>query len=332
MKTPRRLATIAVIGVIASAGASAASAGSAFVVNPYYMYPADQPYHPEYRDAVRRNIADVRAFYRDHVGRGFRIGKLRVLRLPDDYVTMRCGPFASAACAADRNQHPNLLASLFRAVGGLKPRRPVWIWAQGAGGFAGANHFGDFQGFAVQGDWVLEPLSGVREPEATHCGFSDGWQCAILGPGVGAPFGTAGHELGHVFGLHHPPGDFMPGGVSLMRWHGDGLTSLFPHEIAILKASPFFFKRKAFDEAAPHLNFENADVVQRGTSLLLSGCCFAAGDLVEFRDGAHSELVTPEILEGSLLRVQVPATMEPGYVRIWRGSLRGNVVAINFVP
>lgn len=339
---------VAIVVALGAAGASTArpfvvqpdyafsadqpSAARPFVIQPYYTFPADQPYHAEYRDAVLRNIADTGAFYAKLVGKPFRFAKLKVVRLPDDYLTMRCGSFPSPECAADRRQHPNLLNSLFSAIGGLEPRRPVWIWAQGGGGFAGASLFGDFMGFSVQGDWVLEPLSGVREEEATHCGFSDGWQCLILAPGVGAPFGTAGHELGHAFGLHHPPAEFMPGGVSLMRWHGDGLTTLFRHEILILKKSPFFFGPRAFDRRAPHLDFENPDVVQRGTLVTLTGSGFAAGDVVEFRDATHAERVKPTILGATQLEVAVPADMEPGYVRVRRGSLRSNVVAVNFVP
>ena len=31
-------------------------------------------------------------------------------------------------------------------------------------------------------------------------------------------------------------------------------------------------------------------------------------------------------------RVAVPANMGPGYIRIWRGDLRSNIVPVNFYP
>jgi hypothetical protein len=172
----------------------------------------------------------------------------------------------------------------------------------------------------VFGDWVLEPLSGVREPKAVHAGFAT-WQ--VKG---GTPMGTTVHELGHAFGLHHPD---KYEGKSIMRWHGDYPdTGLLPHEAMILKESPFFFPN-AFDAKAPHLDFENPDVMKWGETVELTGKGLAATDEVEFRDVEHAVRVKPEWVGGKL-KVQVPSELGPGYIRLWRDGLKSNVVAVNF--
>jgi len=175
------------------------------------------------------------------------------------------------------------------------------------------------------GDWVLEPISGVAEPAAIPCSFAS-WQCQ-----GGVPKGAAAHELGHTFGLHHPPEGFP--GQSLMRWHRDYPdTGLLPHEVMILRQSPLFIGPSAFDTNGPWLDFEATDLAEWGQELILGGHGFAAGDVLEFRDASHSIFVTPEILSTTNLRVQVPVNLSPGYMRLWRGRLRSNVVPINVVP
>ena len=320
----------AVVALLAAALSAPAGAGSReFVIEPYYVFPADQPYHPEYESSLNDHIRQVRSWYRDQVGRSFHLAKLRVVQSQQDYLTMRCGPFPSSDCIADREQLPFWLGSVFEAVGGLEERTGKWIFAQGGGGFAGANLVGNFVGFALAGDWVLEPISGVVEPEAITCAFSDGWQCAIDANGNGAPYGTGPHELGHVFGLHHPDGYE---GMSLMKWHGDyPSTGLLPHEVMILRETPWF-SNNAFDQEAPFLSFGAQDVVHWGETMRLLGIGFAAGDEVEFRDATHSVRVEPLLDGTTLLQVTVPAGMGPGYIRVWRGAFRSNVVPVNFYP
>jgi hypothetical protein len=292
-----------------------------FIVCPYYVYPHDQPNHPEYERAVGRLVREVQQWYLARVGATFRLAPLRVVRAPDDYLTMRCGSQPDAACRADRQQLPQWLASIERAVGGFAPRRIAWVFAQGGGGWAGANLTGDFTGFGLFGDWVLEPISGVTEPAAIPCSYAT-WQCK-----GGVPRGTTAHELGHAFGLHHPDGY---SGRSIMRWHGDYPNApLMRHERMILRQSPFF-AADAFDRAAPWLDFENADVAHWGETLKLTGHGFQSGDIVEFVDADHAMRVAPEHTAAQELRVRVPDGMGPGYIRIWRGRLRSNIVPINF--
>lgn len=326
----RRVFLLALAALLAAAFASSARAGSQdFVIRPYYVFPADQPYHPEYESALQDHIRQVHQWYHDKVGRNFRLAKLKVVRSRQDYLTMRCGAFPTADCVADREQLPFWLGSVIDAVGGLQPLTGKWIFAQGGGGFAGANLFGNYLGFATAGDWTLEPISGVVEPEAITCAFSDGWQCAIDANGNGAPYGTGPHELGHVFGLHHPDGYE---GMSLMKWHGDyPSTTLMPHEVMILRETPWF-RKHAFDPGAPFLNFETQDVAHWGETVWLSGVGFAVGDTVEFRDVNHSVRVEPTIFGTGFMQATVPSGMGPGYIRIWRRDLRSNVVPVNFYP
>jgi hypothetical protein len=323
-------AVLVLCTLLGAVGTPAARAGAnAFTIQPYYVFPADQPYHPEYERALREHVRQVHQWYREKVGHSFHLAKLRVVRSSQDYLTMRCGLFPSLECIADRQQLPFWFGSVLQSVGGLSDRTGSWIFAQGGGGFAGANLFGNYTGYAFAGDWTLEPISGVVEPQAITCAFSDGWQCAIDADGNGAPYGTGPHELGHVFGLHHPDGY---DGMSLMKWHGDyPSTTLMPHEVMILRETPWFNNR-AFDEGAPFLNFENRDVAHWGENIFLGGAGFVAGDEVEFRDATHSVRVPAEIASPTLLYVDVPAGMGPGYLRIWRGDLRSNVVPVNLYP
>jgi hypothetical protein len=328
------VAVIAVVIGVCSALAPAARGGNvphkAFVVQPIYVFPSDQAFHQEYADAVRAFTREVRAWYADQVGKAFRLAKLRVVRADQDYLTLRCGADPADWCRFDRQQLPFFWSGVFNTIGGVSPLTSAWVFAQGGGGFAGGTLFGSYQGYSVVGDWTLEPISGEAEPAGIPCFFAT-WQC--LG---GTPKGAAAHELGHTFGLHHPPPQLAAG--SLMGWHGDYPDpGLLPHEIMILRQSPFFSGRKAFDRDAPWLNFENQDEARWGERLTLTGGSFNGGgfregDTVEFRDAAHSVRVRATVESPHELQVTVPSGLAPGYVRIWRGSLRGNAVPVNFAP
>jgi hypothetical protein len=196
------------------------------------------------------------------------------------------------------------------------------VFAQGGGGIAQANLVKDWQGMGIFGDWVLEPISGVREPLAIHAGHAT-WE--VKG---GTPKGTTAHELGHAFGLHHPD---KYDGKSIMRAHWDYPdTGLLPHEVLILKNSPFFVPH-AFDETAPHLDFENQDAAKWGEELRLTGKGFKAGDKVEFVDVHRVTLVETKLDRGELV-VTVPREQGPGFMRVRRGKLRSDIVPINVYP
>ncbi len=306
----------------------------AFQVQPFYVYPSDQPMHPEYARAIEKLVVEVQDWYRSKAGVTFRLAPLKVLK-GDEYLTMRAGLSPTDEVRADIQKLPAWWDSLLRIVRGPQPKSVAWVFAQGGGGFAGANLWGDYGGFATFGDWVLEPISGVREPAAIHSGFAT-WQ--VQG---GTPKGTTVHELGHAFGLHHP--DKYPG-KSIMRWHGDYPdTGLLPHEVMILKRSPFFVSR-AYDENGPWLDFEIADTCFAGEKLDLTGRGFAMGMRAEFRWVDYPETETrgapaersawapAEVVSDTRARVHVPVGYEAGFLRVWIGRKKSNAVPVNGYP
>lgn len=305
-----------------------------FTVQPYYVYPSDQPMHPEYVKAIERVVAEVQDWYLKKAGVTFKLAPLRVI-MGRPYLEMRAGKNPSEELRKDFQKLPNWWSSLQEIVKGPAPRSVPWVFAQGGGGFAGADLWGDYQGFATFGDWVLEPISGVREPAAIHSGYAT-WQ--VQG---GTPIGTTVHELGHAFGLHHP--DKYPG-KSIMRWHGDYPdTGFLAHEVMILKNSPFFVK-DAYDESAPWLDFEIKDTCVEGESLELRGKRFQEDMRIEFRwidlpeaqrngvSGESTVFVTPRIASATRGSVAVPKGYRSGFIRAWIGKRKGNAVPVNGYP
>ena len=117
-----------------------------------------------------------------------------------------------------------------------------------------------------------------------------------------------------------------------MKWHGDyPATGLLPHEVMILRETPWF-NNHAFDEDGPFLNFENTDVGHWLETLYLGGYRFSLGDQVEFRDATHSVRVDLDVANPFFGTTTVPTDMGPGYMRIWHGDLRSNIVPINIYP
>lgn len=312
-----------------------------WLVQPYYVYPADQPFHREYAKAIDECTKEIQSWYLEKAGITFRLAPLKVVQSKQPYREMR-GTEVPAESEMSREKlmdMPNWWPALEKAIGGWKERQVSWVFAQGGGGVAQANLVKDWQGMGIFGDWVLEPISGVREPKAIHAGHAT-WE--VKG---GTPKGTTAHELGHAFGLHHPDGY---SGKSIMRAHWDYPdTGFLPHEILILQNSPFFVPN-AFDEAAPHLDFENQDAVRWGETLHLTGQGFKAGDTVEFvdvddpdhllsggtarstsRSPANRTRPVSTKLEDGKLVVTVPQDQGPGFIRVRRGKVRSNIVPVN---
>lgn len=304
--------------------------GSEFRVAPIYLYPADQAYHPEYAAAIERAVKEVKSWYKAQTGLEFRTAPLKVIHARHSYLEMRLGANAGRSAAADPRQFPAWWESLQRETGGPASRTIEWVFAQGGGGVALASLWGDYRGFAIFGDWVLEPISGVREPAALHAGYAT-WE--VRG---GTPMGTTVHELGHAFGLHHP--DNYPG-KSVMKAHWDyPETALLPHERMILRNSPWF-NRTSHDEGAPWLDFEIQDTCRGSERLKLRGKRFRPGMRVEFRwidptasEREHSILVETRVESKESATAVVPAAYRAGFIRAIFDGRKGNAVPLNGYP
>ncbi|MBI2577926.1 MAG: hypothetical protein HYV77_03785 [Candidatus Wildermuthbacteria bacterium] len=208
-----------------------------FLVRPYLVYPADKAMYPIYEQAIENYMTELQVWYKTKVGVTFSKAPLKIIRSSDSYLTMRCGEVPSAKCKND----PSIIEGNWAGYINKAIHNGVYDWdkdtitlvfSPGAGGYGGAN-ISDNKGWAIVGDWVLEPLSGVANEWGIPCVYSSGWQCA-----AGVPKGTPAHEIGHAFGLSHPDGY---SGDSIMKWHGGyPETGFLPHEIEFLRNSPFF--------------------------------------------------------------------------------------------
>jgi hypothetical protein len=211
-----------------------------FVVKPYLVYPADKPTYPEYESGLQNYLTELQQWYCDKVGLTFNMAPLEVVISQFNYLNIRCGPNPSTACIND----PSILNSNLPQYMNLSINNSAEFWeeqtialvfAAGGGGFAGGRVDSANSGFAVVGDWAIEPITGKANDWGIPCTFSDGWQCA-----ANVAQGTPAHELGHAFGLFHPDPATYPGD-SIMKWHGGYPTVGFlPHEIEYLRQSPYF--------------------------------------------------------------------------------------------
>jgi hypothetical protein len=218
-----------------------------FVVQPYIVYPADKPIVPEYKTAVDQLTPEIRDWYRSKVGKTFTVLAAQELKSGLPYLDMRCGAAPSEKCKSDpsdtfligegKEQRAYFLDIALR-VPALKANAVNLIFAVGGGGISGGNfNTKDSVGFAVVGDWVLEPISEKRNDWGIPCSFATKDECAL-----DTAKGTVAHELGHAFGLSPFPGLHPPEGAdTIMDFQGKyPSTGFLPEEKAILFNSPFF--------------------------------------------------------------------------------------------
>lgn len=219
-----------------------------YLVKSYLVYPADKPVYPEYETAVNKYLVELQNWYKGKVGVTFTMAPLQIVKSQYNYDIMRCDPSPfdqtppSRSCLSDPKKlegnwgmYMNL--AIHNGVERWDEKTATLVFSAGGGGYAGSNKYGNDAGWAITGDWVLEPISGKANDWGIPCKYSDGWQCA-----GGVPGGSPAHELGHAFGLPHPDEQKYPGErVSIMRWHGDyPQVGFLPHEVEFLKNSPFF--------------------------------------------------------------------------------------------
>jgi hypothetical protein len=206
-------------------------------VRAVYLHPADQPRVAAYERAARRCIDEVREWYAGRAGVTFGPLPLEVIRARASYREMRRGgDLRRYSDEADHSQAIGWIESIRDAVGAWRPDTVTLVFAQGGGGVALSGSAAGGARYAIVGDWVLEPISGVANPLGVPCA-----QCppqaswAISG---GTPTGTVAHELGHAFGLSHPAP--VAGGGSIMFAHWEyPHTGFLPHERTALWRSPF---------------------------------------------------------------------------------------------
>ncbi len=296
-----------------------------YPVRVVYLYPADQERFAEYEKAIPRVVDEIRTWYRSKTGLAFKALPLEVVQSKDDYFTMRCGTTEPEREAGqiDPLYMPAWIESVERAVGGWRAQTATLVFAQGGGGMAQANLQGDFAGWCVVGDWVLEPISGKANPKGITAAMCL-QKVYVTG---GTPVGTVAHELAHAFGVHHPDG-YETSKRSLMRAHWDWPdTNFLDHEKLVLKTSPFTATRD-WDGGAPHCDYLTNDVAEWGKPLDLIGSGFKEGDEVEFKDLAGLHRVKPTSIAADKIVVTVPKA-GPGVVRVIRYTTRSNAVPVN---
>ena len=291
-----------------------------FIVQPFYLYPSDQRYFADYEESVERAIVEVREWYREKCDLTFRMQPLKIVQSKLTYQQMKWG---SRTPSEGSTEMPNWQSGVLESVGGLKDETIVWVFAQGGGGWSGGNLMGNFRGYAILGDWVLEPISGVTNPDGIPASKAT-WQ--VKG---GVPMGTTVHELGHAFGLHHPD---HYGGKSIMGWHGDYPdTGLLPHEMLITQQCPFF-TQKPPPEFAPFPDFATRDVVRWGETLEIPGQFLNGTTEVNLVTANGNYWIKPVAVSPTSIKVKIPSGAGPGYLRLHNNEAASHGVPINVYP
>src|SRR3954468_24356516 len=118
--------------------AATALAQQPWLVQPYYVYSADQPFHKAYVKAIDECTKEIQDWYLQRAGVTFRMLPLKVVHSKQSYREMR-GTDVPAEGETSREKlmdMPNWWPALEKAVGGWKQRQVSWVFAQGGGGIA----------------------------------------------------------------------------------------------------------------------------------------------------------------------------------------------------
>lgn len=258
-------------------------------VEVYYVVPANLTPKDRYLDAIRRVMPEIQEWYRQRMSAGSQTFTYSGPTL------LRIGAVSQGA--------PGHLPGLANAV--LPAQKPYTIrlfFGQGFGGYAGGNLQNNSMGFVGVGDFVLEPISGIRDNEATHCSFGG----ESLYCNFSRAFGTILHELGHAFGLHHPPANSPEIYYSLMTVGSIGST-LSSHERRYLEASPFFTRTQSIS-----LPTQTIDEINGGSALTMEYSP-PAGAVARFEDHKNIYPLAHSV-KGDKVEVVLPADASPGFI------------------
>ena len=311
---------------------AALQAPPAFVVQPYYVYPNDFTAKPQHKIAISRTMDELQGWFRDRVGSTFTLKPVIEIKSRQDYVMMRVGASPTAEDAANKTFMPNWFASLREAVGGeFKPKQISVIFAAGGGGYSTGKISGNDSGVAVIGDWFLEAESGIKDANAIP---------APANQKPDLPTGILAARLGQAFGLLNP--EAMPGPSLVGGFQSYPNTRLMAHETLILRNSPFFGFGDG-DQNVPRLNWDTADRGVWGDSFYVMANGLMNTDMVEVSwMGKPTENPNSTIKQMSVFvgldgvsedkgRFKIPNGAGPGFIRIWRGAQKSNMITVNFL-
>lgn len=208
-----------------------------------YLVPTDRQHQVHYRKAIQTAFVSLQAWYRDQLGgQVFSLASLS----PDE-----CGMLQpSSFYAVDTYSKVFAEARRCGPVTAGSSQNVVWIvYADVVHGCNQPGRIGvGSPGLAVLGREDIQGLAG--EPSDGDCGRNPSYP-------VGRYIGGAGHELGHAFGLPHPPGCDAGSQACdwpALMWAGYASypnTYLRDDEKQKLRESPFFrpITQSVWDEA-----------------------------------------------------------------------------------
>lgn len=304
-----------------------------YVVQPYYVYPNDFTRRAEHLRAIDSGMRELQGWFRDRVGASFTLRPTIEVKGRQDYVNMRVGPNPTSEDRANKSFMPSWFGSLREAVGGeFRPRQVSVIFAAGGGGFTTGRFSGEDSGVAVVGDWYLQAESNFTDPAAIPAP-AGAWQ--VRGS---AHLGILASRLGQAFGLLNPRG--LPGQSLVGSFQAYPNLRLAPQEQLILRNSPFFGFGPG-ENQVPRLKLETDDETAWGQTFFIQANGVRESDLVEFcwmgkaTDNPNasvkptSAFVPVDGVSDDRFRVTAPRGAGPGFIRLWRGSLRSNIVPVN---
>lgn len=302
------------------------------VVQPYYVVPADFKSHEQHKVAISRTMQELQEWFRSRVGSTFTLKPLIEVKSHKDYVTMRVGDNPTAEDARTKTFMPNWFGSLREALGGeFRSNQLSVIFAPGGGGYSTGRISGKDAGVAVIGDWILEAESGLRDPMAIPMPASQK---------PAAQTGVLASRMGQGMGLLQPEG---LAGMSLVGgFQAYPNTKLMHHEALILRNSPFFGFAGG-EPNMPQLNWDSADRGVWGDSYYVLAAGLRASDMIEVswmgkpNDNEFSTIKQVSVFVGldgiseDKGRFKVPMGAGNGFIRLWRGAQKSNMITVNFL-